>query len=73
MTMKLAVLTGAILAMVAGFLVRSRLLRRRAAARDELAVRTGMTNGRGDVDSEDRGGVWADDGGPVPTAATGTR
>jgi hypothetical protein len=69
MTMKLALLAGAIVAMAVGVFAFTRTRRSSTPSHDELAVRPVTADSRGDVGSEDRGGVWADDGGAIAAPA----
>jgi hypothetical protein len=70
MTTKLALLAGALVAVVAVVAIGSKLRRsRRIGPEGRSDLSTGAVNPRGDVASEDRDGVWADDGGaPQGTA-----
>jgi hypothetical protein len=72
MTTKLAVLAGALVAILAALVVGSKVRRRKANADDPFGVRSGPVNRHGDVESEDRSGVWADDGGAHVGSARAT-
>jgi hypothetical protein len=63
MTRKLALLVGALVAILAALIVGSKIRGRKAGGGDPYGVRSEPVNRRGDVASEDRGRVWADDGG----------